>query len=78
LLLLPFSYTKLYFHKLIMIYVYSKSYRVSRADKFVTWLVFVVIGIFLLTMNVVVDVWYFTRHMLMKDVQKVKHKTSQR
>jgi hypothetical protein len=30
----PFVYVKMFFHKLTMVWVYSKSYRVSRADKF--------------------------------------------
>ena len=30
----PFVYVKMVFHKLTMVWVYSKSFRVSRADKF--------------------------------------------
>ena len=42
--LVPVTYVKLVFHKLVMIFVYSKSYRVTKADKFMQWILFVIIG----------------------------------
>ena len=75
-LLVPFTYTKLFFHKLVMIYVYSKSYRVSRADKFITFVFYVFIGPFTLYLNAVVDIWYFLRHLWMRELFKTQHKTS--
>jgi hypothetical protein len=73
-LLWPITYVKLFFHKLVMIFVYSKSFRVSRADKFMNWVVFTLLGPFILITNTVVDVYYFVRHMLMRDLFKMKHK----
>lgn len=74
--LLPVTYVKLFFHKLVMIYVYSKSYRVSRADKFITFTFFVFFGPFSLAINAVVDVLYFLCHLWLRDMPKTKHKTS--
>ena len=76
LLLLPVSYVKLFFHKLVMIYVYSKSYRVSRADKFITFVFFVFFGPFTLFMNMVTDIYFFLRHLWLTDMLKTQHKTS--
>jgi len=53
--LLPLAYVKLFFHKLVMIFVYSKSYRVSRADKFMNVIVFLLIGAIRLILNVISD-----------------------
>ena len=53
--LLPVTYVKMFFHKMVMIFVYSKSYRVSRADKFMLWIMFAIIGPFRLTANVIMD-----------------------
>jgi hypothetical protein len=50
-LLLPVCYIKLLWHKLIMIYVYSKGYRVSRADKFFVFVFFLFVGPFILFLN---------------------------
>mmetsp|Transcript_22975 Transcript_22975/g.22327 ORF Transcript_22975/g.22327 Transcript_22975/m.22327 type:complete len:133 (+) Transcript_22975:232-630(+) len=71
-----FAYIKLSFHKLFMIMVYSKSFRVSRADKFMNFVVFTVIGWAILLVNIVVDTKRFVQHMLLKDLFKTKHKTS--
>mmetsp|Transcript_34646 Transcript_34646/g.25794 ORF Transcript_34646/g.25794 Transcript_34646/m.25794 type:complete len:196 (-) Transcript_34646:617-1204(-) len=76
LVLWVFAYVKLFFHKLFMIMVYSKSYRVSRADKFMNFVLFAVFGIFLLFINIIVDTKRFLQHMLLKDLFKTKHKTS--
>ena len=61
-LLLPVTYVKMFFHKMVMIFVYSKSYRVSRADKFMLWIFFVVIGPFRLLNNFIVDLIAFVKH----------------
>ena len=75
--LLPLAYTKLFFHKLVMIYVYSKSYRVSRADKFITFVFFAALGPFTLFMNLVVDIWYFLKHLWVRELFKTQHKASE-
>ena len=74
--LIPICFLKLWWHKLIMIYVYSKSYRVSRADKFITFCFFWMIGGVTLIINTVVDIWYFLKHLWLKDLNKTQHKTS--
>jgi hypothetical protein len=75
-LLIPICFIKLFWHKLIMIYVYSKSYRVSRADKFMTFCLFVFFGLNTLTINTVTDIYYFLKHLWLKDLLKTQHKTS--
>ncbi len=72
----PFAYLKLFFHKLVMIMVYSKSFRVSRADKFMNFVLFTAFGPFLLFLNILLDTKNFVLHMLLKDLYKTKHKTS--
>ena len=57
--LLPVTALKMFFHKMIMIFVYSKSYRVSRADKFMLWILFAIIGPLRLCLNVLVDCYAF-------------------
>ena len=76
-LLIPVCYVKLWWHKLIMIYVYSKSYRVSRADKFIVFVMFWGLGLITLSINTVVDVWYFLQHLWITDINKTQHKTNQ-
>lgn len=63
-ILIPFAYIKLFFHKLIMIMVYSKSYRVSRADKFMTFVIFIFIGFPVLILNAIVDIGIFVKHLM--------------
>lgn len=70
-LLLPFCYVKLFFHKIVMIFVYSKSYRVQKADKFILMVIFLPIGPIRLTANVIVDTIAFVRHCLQTDLKKV-------
>ena len=53
--LVPVTYVKLVFHKLVMIFVYSKSYRVTKADKFMQWILFVIIGLPRLSLNLFTD-----------------------
>ena len=74
-LMWPFSYIKMVFHKLTMVWVYSKSYRTSRADKFMRFIYFFFMGPFITIGNTVVDTLYFIKHMVKIDIQKVKHKT---
>jgi hypothetical protein len=64
----PFAYLKLSVHKLVMIMVYSKSFRVSRADKFMNFIIFLGIGPFILISNTVLDTYFFVRHMLIRDL----------
>jgi hypothetical protein len=64
----PFVYTKMLFHKLTMVWVYSKSFRVSRADKFANFISFVVHGPFTVIGNSFVDTYYFVRHLLLLDL----------
>lgn len=75
LLLVPLAYVKLWWHKLIMIYVYSKSYRVSRADKFITFCLFWVFGLLTLTLSALADLYYFVRHLWLRDLLKTQHKS---
>ena len=62
--LIPFTYVKLFFHKLVMIMVYSKAYRVTRADKFMYFVIFAMTGIFILIMNAIVDIGIFVKRLL--------------
>lgn len=75
-ILIPLCFVKLWWHKLIMVYVYSKSYRVSRADKFITFCLFWMFGLIILTINSFVDIWYFLSHLWIKDLFKTQHKTA--
>jgi len=70
--LLPVTYVKLFFHKMVMIFVYSKSYRVSRADKFMLWIFFAIVGPFRLLANVLVDLVSFLQHCTLEDLPKTK------
>lgn len=72
----PLAYLKLFFHKLIMIMTYSKSFRVSRADKFAYFVLWVIFGFPILIANSAIDVYFFVKHMLMRDLYKPAHKTS--
>jgi len=58
-ILLPITYVKMFFHKLVMIFVYSKSYRVGRADKFMLWIFFTMVGPFRLFANLIMDLVAF-------------------
>jgi len=66
----PVCFVKIFFHKMIMIFVYSKAYRVSRADKFMTWVLFAVVGPFRLIANIFTDLVAFLQHMLSTDLKK--------
>jgi len=73
-LMWPFSYIKMVFHKLTMVWVYSKSYRVSRADKFIKFVFFIFGGVPIVIGNTLVDTYFMVRHMIRFDLQKIKHK----
>lgn len=72
LLLLPLAYVKIFFHKLVMIFVYSKSYRVSRADKFILTVVFIPVGPVRLMSNVILDTIAFVSHCMQTELKKSK------
>jgi hypothetical protein len=74
----PFVYVKMFFHKLTMVWVYSKSYRISRADKFVNFLTYFLIGPFVIVGTTFADFFHFWRHALMTDLKKTKHKMRSR
>ena len=73
----PFVYTKMVFHKLTMVWVYSKSWRISRADKFANFIAYCLFGPFATIANSFIDLVQFVRHMLRLDLTKFKHKTRQ-
>lgn len=73
-ILWPFVYTKMVFHKLTMVWVYSRTWRDSRADKFMNFVFFVFMGPIFTVLSTFVDLFYFLRHMVRLDLQKVKHK----
>lgn len=64
----PFVYVKLVFHKLTMTWVYSKSYRVSRADKFIEFMFYLFFGPLITISNSMVDTYFFIRHMMNFDL----------
>jgi len=74
-IMIPFVYVKMVFHKLTMVWVYSKSYRVSRADKFINFIFFFFFGPFIVIGNSCVDTWFFMRHLVLIELRKIKHKT---
>ena len=71
-ILLPITYVKMFFHKMVMIFVYSKSYRVSRADKFMRWIFFTMVGPFRLTANLCMDLIAFVQHCTLQDLKKTR------
>jgi hypothetical protein len=71
----PFVYVKMVFHKLTMVWVYSKSFRVSRADKFMNFIFYFFFGPFITIGNTGVDTWFFIRHLMLTNLRKIKHKT---
>lgn len=70
-ILWPFAYIKMFFHKVIMIMVYSKSFRVSRADKFMHFVIWVTFGPFILVLNTITDLYFFVKHLLRRELFKV-------
>lgn len=71
----PFVYVKMVFHKLTMTWVYSRTYRSSRADKFINFVFYFFFGPFFIVSNSCIDSFYFVKHMVRFDLQKIKHKT---
>jgi len=69
-ILLPICFVKVFFHKMIMIFVYSKSHRVTRADKFMLWIFFLVSGIPRLLVNFLSDEIAFLMHCAQTDLTK--------
>ena len=61
--ILPLTYVKLWFHKLTMIFTYSRVYRRDRDYKFIRAMEFLVVGPLLLTVNFFIDLQYFVRHL---------------
>jgi len=59
LFLVPFAFIKLFFHKLTMIFVFSKHIQHSRAMKFAYAVLFTGMGLPFLFLNVFVDTFYF-------------------
>jgi len=53
--LTPLTFLKVFFHKMIMIFIYSKSYRITKADKFILWIFFIITGPFRLIANIGTD-----------------------
>ncbi len=76
LLIIPVCYVKMWFHKFTMIFVYSKSYRKARSDKFISAIFFTGVGLLTLTANFLLDLIAFVRHSFVKDINKIKHSTS--
>lgn len=74
-LLWTFVYVKMVFHKLTMTWVYSRTFRSSRADKFMNFVMFVFFGPAIVIGNTFVDLQFFLRHMVRFDLQKIKAKT---
>lgn len=62
LLLVPFVFVKMFFHKLTMIFVYSKHIRVSRAMKFFYGFLYTAYGIPSAFVNAFKDTGYFMMH----------------
>jgi hypothetical protein len=69
-ILWPLAYIKIFFHKLIMVMTYSKSFRVSRADKFMYFVIWVIFGFPILMANSAIDIYFFVKHMLMRDLYR--------
>ena len=76
--LLPLAFVKIFFHKMVMIFMYSKSYRVHKSDKFMQWVLFAVIGPFRMTANFFIDLLAFLMHCVMTDLKKTKISTRQK
>ena len=64
----PFVYVKMVFHKLTMTWVYSKSYRVSRADKFMNFIYYLFFGPFITIGSTFIDLYFFFKHMIRFDL----------
>jgi hypothetical protein len=76
--LLPLAFVKVFFHKMVMVFMYSKSYRVHKSDKFMQWVLFAVIGGPRMIANFFVDLVSFLQHCLKQDIKKTKASLHQR
>lgn len=65
--LVPIVFVKIFFHKLVMIFVYSKHIRVSRATKFAYAMAYVAYGLFSAFGNVAKDQVWFLLHCFKMD-----------
>lgn len=54
-IMIPLVYTKMVFHKLTMVYNYSKSWRLSRATKFTNFVAYICVGFLTAIGNAFVD-----------------------
>ncbi len=70
--LLPLAMVKMFFHKMVMIFMYSKSYRVHKSEKFMQWVMFTAIGPLRLTANFFIDLIAFVHHCIYTDLKKTK------
>lgn len=68
----PVCFVKIFLHKMVMIFVYSKSHRLSRADKFMQWVTFAIIGLPRLYRNVLFDNLAFLQHAVTDSIKKQK------
>jgi len=75
--LLPVCFLKVFFHKMIMIFVYSKSHRIGRADKFMQWVTFTITGPIRLTANMLVDMVVFLQHCTVMNLRKMNERTKE-
>lgn len=71
-LLVPLTFVKVFFHKMIMIFIYSKSYRITKADKFMLWIFFTLTGPFRLIVNIATGTATFVKHCTIMDMKKQK------
>lgn len=76
--LLPLAFVKVFFHKMVMVFMYSKSYRVHKSDKFMQWVLFAVIGGPRMVANFLIDLVAFLQHCLKQDIKKTKATLTQR
>jgi hypothetical protein len=76
--LVPLTFLKVLFHKMIMIFIYSKSYRVTKADKFMLWIFFIIVGPFRLIANIITDTAAFLKHSTNQNIKKTKVSYSER
>ena len=59
-----------------MVWVYSKSWRLSRAEKFTNFIGYCGFGLFTTILNTLIDFQFFFRHLVRLDLNKFKHKTN--
>lgn len=67
-IMIPFVYMKMVFHKLTMVWAYSKSWRLTRATKFTNFIAYIVFGFLTAVGNAFIDLQFFIRHNLRYDL----------